>query len=572
MSIVKKIINIYNMNKKHTFFLLVLTVFAIASANAQNVIGRFNYDSLHASYVLCTYGLATNTAGLDQYNNGWSTSASNSYLGPYANVGIIDNGPLAYGYPTSASRHTVHTDINQKDPSSDSLYKCIPNGYPSAVRLGCSNGSYFCQAIAYDFRVDTSLNDMIVFQFAGSLYNPAHPSYQMPRVMFELLDSAGNVLGQMDFITNQAVTNSTTNPIRLNWMGVPGHNGTFYLDWQAVGLNIRPYHGRNIKLRVTTFNCGQGASSHFGYAYYTAKYGNFALNTLPIVAKNNDVTFRAPDGYLKYEWRLDTAPNTIFDTLQTVTIPGGEFFSCTVTDYYGYSKTIRTKSVPRRPHSDFSYNVENPDCDTWILHLNNLSKLIDTKDNITLPDLEDFVWIIDSTNLCYQRNPVFEITPGWHTVSLVTQSGSTRLSDTLTQSIYISDSAYIIDTVITATINAGQSYNFHGRPLTTSGDYYDTTQIDNNCFNLEILKLNVLGGIDEADNPEIKIYPNPAVSIVNVEGGEISKVVAADNSGRTVILPHSSSQVDVNALESGIYTLHITTTDGKTAVRRLVKR
>ena len=562
--------------KKTYLFAIVAAISFSAIAQAQNVIGRFNYDSLHASYVLCTYGLASNTAGTGQYNNGWSATNSSNFMGPYANVGIIDNGPLEYGYPNNpilGSRHTVHTDTTQLDFNSDSMYKCVPNGYTSAVRLGCAMGSYFCQAIAYDFRVDTSLNDLIVFQFAGTLFNTAsHISDQRPRILFELLDSAGNVLGKMDFTTCQAVANSTANPIGLNWLPVPGGYDKYYLDWQSVGLNIRPYHGRNIKFRATTFNCGQGGAEHSGYVYYTAKYGNFSLITLPIVAKSNDITFRAPDGYMKYEWRLDTAPSVIFDTLQTVAIPDGEFFSCTVTDYYGYSKTIQSKAVPRRPHSDFSYKVENPDCNSWILHLNNLAKLIDTKNLTPLPDLEDFVWIIDSNNLCYQRNPVFETTPGWHTIKLVTKSGSTGLSDTLAQRIYVSDSSYVIDTVINVSIISGQSYNFHGRTLTTNGEYYDTTQINGNCFSLEMLKLNVLEGINTADNPEIRIYPNPANSIVNVEGCRISRVEASDNSGRMMALPHSPSQIDVKSLERGIYTLHITTTDGKTAVRRLVKR
>jgi hypothetical protein len=240
----------------------------------------------------------------------------------------------------------------------------------------------------------------------------------------------------------------------------------------------------------------------------------------------------------------------------------------------GNTKILRSKAVPRRPYSNFSYIVDNPDCDTRIIKLTNLAQLFDTIDNTPLPDLEDFHWIIDNSKICYQHDPVFETTPGWHTISLINKSGSTSLSDTLTQRIYVSDSAFIIDTIIYDTINTGESYTFHGRTLTTTGNYYDTTQTGNKCFNVEILKLTVRGqdGINTAETPEITIYPNPATDRVTVDGCSIDNVTAIDIAGRTIAVPHTASDINISGLQNGIYTLRIATTDGHTAVRRLVKK
>ncbi len=316
-------------------------VLAAISVGAQNVIGRFDYDSLRASNVKCTYGLSSITAGTGQYNNGWSRTNSTQFMGPYATVGIIDNGQYAFEGigQTGVSRHTVHTDTAQLDHKADSMYKCIPAGKTSSVRLGCARGSYYCQAIAYDIAVDTTISDMLVVQFAASLFNPRHNQDDMPRVLFEVLDNTGATLGKMDFTTLQSTANSTVTPLPLAWNSIQSNTYIHYLDWQKVGINLHQYHGQNITIRFTTFNCSQGALDHFAYAYYTVDYGNLALNTLPIVAKSNDVTFRAPDGFMTYKWVLDSDPTTVFDTAPTATIPADAAFTCQLTT---------TTATPRR--------------------------------------------------------------------------------------------------------------------------------------------------------------------------------------------------------------------------------
>ena len=78
-------------------FLIIATILAVVSTQAQNVIGRFNYDSLRAPNVLCTYGTYNR---FDNY--------SGAYAGPYSSVGIIDYGPNRYGDDRlPASRHAL---------------------------------------------------------------------------------------------------------------------------------------------------------------------------------------------------------------------------------------------------------------------------------------------------------------------------------------------------------------------------------------------------------------------------------------------------------------------------------
>lgn len=493
--------------------LLSIVLMSLFSMQAQTIIGRFNYDSLHASNVLCTYG------NYREFNN---YDTNGNFQGPYANIGVIDNGPNDYGWHNhTGSRHTIHTDTAARDTTSNFKLRCIPLGSSSAVRLGSLYEAYRCQAIAYNFTVDTTQNDMLVINatlVSGGETN-LHPATKRERLYLELLDTSGNQYGYLDMTGNISRSSGSSGYLNFAWdTGANSYCG--FHDWTPINLDLRPYHGKNIILRFTTFSCGQGGDNHGGYSYYTVNYHNSSLVTLPNPAMSNGIVFRAPEGYMKYEWFLDSAPSDVFDSAQSVTIPAGASFSCQVTDYFGNTRTFRSKSVPRRPHSDFAYSAESIGNNTFILSLTNLAQLFDTSDNTSLPDLEDFHWIFDTNSLCYQRNPVIETSQGWHTVSLVTNSGSTGLSDTLTRTIYLSSENVTIT----------------------------------------------------AQNTEIKIFPNPATDRVTVEGCHIDNVYAIDISGRTIAVPHTAFDINVSGLPKGIYALRIATSDGRTAVSRLVKK
>ncbi len=162
-----------------------------------------------------------------------------------------------------------------------------------------------------------------------------------------------------------------------------------------------------------------------------------------------------------------------------------------------------------------------PNPSGYILHLTNLAKLIDTTTGTPLPDLGEFHRIIYSTSLCCQRAPVLVADSGRHTVSLVVRSRTTVLSDTMTRRFLLSD---------------------EGRAIST------------------------------ADEVPLRIYPNPAHNRFTVDGGTIADVTVADLTGRIAKVVATGSAIDISALKNGVYTLRITTTNGKTAVRKFVKR
>lgn len=530
---------------------------------AQTIIGRFDYDSLRASNVLCTYGVYTNF-----YNY------TSQFPGPFANIGIIDFGPNVYGSTTNnlGSRHTVHRDTALRDTMSNFNVRCIPTGKSTSVRLGCAFGAFFCEAISYSFRVDTTQNDLLVLNLAPVMANPGHPFYQQPRVYIEILDSIDTQLGYIDIISAGISATGSLRSMPLNWISVINSNTLVnYINWMPIGISLNHYHGQNVKLRFRNYACGMGGASHFSYVYYTVDYGNLTLVTTPVLAKSNGVTFSAPDGFMKYQWRLNSAPTVVFDTVQTVEIPNGEDFTCTVTDYLGHSKTFAAKAVKTIPHANFSMQVKSTDCASRKLMLKNLATVTDTNAQPVPNGIERFHWIFDTNQLCYMSNPVLDITPGWHTISLVAQSNA--ISDTLTRRLYVSDSIFI-DTVFYDTVQEGQSRTFHGRTLTSSGTYHDTTIISGSCFRVETLNLHVLknSGMEQTQSDILEIYPNPAKNLITIEGCSVGKAEIIDNSGRVLKTVYGSQNIDISWLKAGIYSLRITSSENKCTVKRFVKQ
>ena len=549
--------------KRKTIIVLLLLASFFGAVEAQTIIGRFDYDSLRASNVLCTYGT---------YNN--FNSPSGTYRGPLADTGIIDYGPTVYGSNTNpyGSRHTVHRDTAKRDSISFDSVRCIPRGKMTSVRMGCAYGSYYCEAITYTFSVDTTLNDLLVLNLAPIMTNPQHPNNQQPRVYIQILDTNDTQLGFIDLVSAGVSATGSLSRLPLNWVSIINCNEpVVYINWMPLGIALSQYHGQTVKLRLANYSCGQGGPRHFSYVYYTVDYDNLVLATTPVLAKTNGLTFSAPAGFMKYEWFLNSAPAVLFDSVQTVTIPRGEDFTCIVTDYLGHSKTFAAKSVKTLPHSNFTMQVKSTDCESRKLELTNLAYVTDSLSRPVTNGVERFQWIFDNNQLCYMSNPKIDVTPGWHTISLVAQSGT--VSDTLTRRIRVSDSIYI-DSVYYDTLQEGQTLNFHGRTLDESGIYRDTTLISGSCFRVETLRLyvNKQSGIEQAKGDIFEIFPNPAKSQITIEDCSVAKAEIIDNSGRILKTVYGTKTINISSLPSGIYTLRITSSENQCSLKHFVKQ
>ena len=229
--------------------------------------GCIDYTDLHAAYVTCSYG---------------------SFSNPTADVGAVDNG-----YLSANSRHTVHFDTTERDARTGGLLRTIPQGEKASVRLGNwnsgGNAAPEAESITYGMNVDADDADLLVLRYAAVLQDPEHSPSLQPRFRLEILNQYGQPIDSCsvaDFIANAA----------LGWNQAP--NEVLWKDWTTVGIDLTPYNGQTIFVRLTTRDCGEG--SHFGYAYFTLRCGSRRMQTEGCSTVPNN-RFTVPTGF-SYRW------------------------------------------------------------------------------------------------------------------------------------------------------------------------------------------------------------------------------------------------------------------------------
>ncbi len=245
--------------------------------------GCIDYTDLHASYVSCKYG---------------------SYSNPTEFTGVIDRG-----YMSAASRHTVHFDTTEHDARTGNLLRTVPPGEQASVRLGnwSSNINPQAESITYALTVDTNDFSLLVLRYAAVLQDPEHSADLQPRFRLQILNQNNEVIdacSAADFIANPS----------LNWNIAP--NDVLWKDWTTVGVDLTPYAGQTIFIRLITNDCGEG--SHFGYAYFTLGCSSKRMRSEGCSYVPNN-RFTVPSGF-NYQWysNLDT---TIISDSSSIWVP-----------------------------------------------------------------------------------------------------------------------------------------------------------------------------------------------------------------------------------------------------------
>ena len=363
--------------------------------------GCIDPTNLTASYTTCFYG---------------------TYGDPVADTGSID-----YGYASSLSRHTVHYDLNETDPRTGGQLHTVPTGAAASVRLG--NWSHNAsapeaEAISYGLTVDTMDFNLLIMRYAAVLQDPNHSPDKQPRFSLELLDATGHVLdsscGRADFIANY----------QLGWNIAAG--SVLWKDWTTVGVDLTPYAGQTVYVRLTTRDCNEG--SHYGYAYFTLECmrRNVTTSSCGVVDNNQ---FTAPSGF-NYYWYTSLSPDTI-STAQTISVPTDNTMSylCQVSfvDNPGCYFTMNAYAGTRYPLSLFEYEVSLAQCSFDVTFTNHSTI---SPDGITPAGtgegVETAVWILGNGDTVTSYNTSTNYPAGTYDVSLITGIANDACLDTLT--------------------------------------------------------------------------------------------------------------------------------------------
>ncbi len=356
-----------------------------------------------------------------------------SYRNPYATLSMVDSGAAS-----SSSRHTVHFDPTETDPRTGGQLHTVPAGASASVRLGnwgahkISNAEGGeAEAISYALYVDTMAFDLLILRYAAVMQDPMHAPQDQPRFRLQLLDSTMNLIdplcGAADFIANQD----------LGWNTVgDDHEVVLWKDWTTVGLDLSPYAGQTIYIRLTTYDCNEG--SHFGYAYFTLDCMRKSLSAEGCgnVASN---LFTAPSGF-DYRWYSNQSDSTL-SSLQTINVPSSNdityYCDLSFVDNHACNFTMSAFAGTRFPLSLFDSIVTVADCQFQVAFRNLSTISMDGTTPVgSAEGVETAVWNFGNGNSSssYHASTTYE-TEGTYTITLVTSIAGGACTDTIQKDI-----------------------------------------------------------------------------------------------------------------------------------------
>ncbi|MBQ7279445.1 MAG: T9SS type A sorting domain-containing protein [Bacteroidales bacterium] len=78
-------------------------------------------------------------------------------------------------------------------------------------------------------------------------------------------------------------------------------------------------------------------------------------------------------------------------------------------------------------------------------------------------------------------------------------------------------------------------------------------------------------GINDVELTGVSIYPNPATSMVRINGVDNARIELMDMSGRTLLRNTQSNSINLAGIANGVYMLRISTSEGSTT-RQIIKK
>ena len=408
----------------------------LCSSDAANLI---NFSDLYADNVICRVG---------------------TYDFPSVGRGVVDYGPQS-----AASRHTVHTDINERDPLTMSQLRTVPEGRCRSVRLGNKLTHAEEESITYILKVDTNLFDLILLRYAIVEEDPRHSQAEQPKFLLSVTDSLGMLIDSCYYANLVAGTGDSI------WQ--EGTELVKWRDWTTLGVDLTPLHGRTIHVVLDNYDCSQGG--HFGYSYFTLESGFKRLRSAYCGDTDTNI-FYAPKGF-SYRWYRADMPDSTLGRADSLFVIGEGVYRCRASFTTGDSScgvTLTTNAGTRFPMAAFS--VVPTDSCGYSFKFENHSVV--TRDEAhgqpTNEACEQYLWRFGDGTTSTAINPTHTFETGTYHVELVAMLANGKCRDSVRQTVvanHMSDTVY--DTACT-----GGAYIFHNVAYYWPGFY----SVEDGCW------------------------------------------------------------------------------------------
>ena len=385
-------------------------------------------------------------------------SDENCWTGSYATDNILTpvlsnpvRGKVDYGPSDPRTRHTIFMTSGEYDPNTNNQLSTIPEGGLASVRLGNREAGRQAERIEYTFVVDASVASVLLLKYAVVIQDggSGHTEDHQAAFTLEILDENGTAIPctYAKFAVRYGTDGNT-------WHVAA--DDVWWKEWTTIGVNLADYDGQQLTIRLSTFDCTQGA--HFGYAYFTLECTSGEMDGIQC-GNHPTNQFIAPEGF-NYRWYLPNDPDNILSTERTYEVEGT---TDTLTYYcdviFPASNgadcffTLTASAVPRFPVAAADYELDITGCRN-VVTFNNLSHIL-TENQITydtthtaLP-CETTYWDFGdgTTTMEYSPTHEFPLEGGTYNVKLVSGISSDLCQDSIIIPITLPRLGTKIDTI-----------------------------------------------------------------------------------------------------------------------------
>ena len=236
---------------------------------------------------------------------------------------------------TVNGRHTLMT-VQGTDVNTNGVISMInPYAGQVSLRLGNDDTNSEAEYVSRQFVVTPESHSFILF-FAVVFQDPGHPPAEQPKFDLQIFDQSGAAINGPCF--NYQVTATSSLP---GFHTAP--NEVIYRDWTPLAVDLAPYIGQTVTIRVKTADCDQGG--HFGYAYFDAICGDLDISAYS--CGPNQIRLSVPPGFNSYEW--STGQTTSY--IEVANPQPGAVYSLVASTEAGCSLNM-TYTVPTVPVFD----------------------------------------------------------------------------------------------------------------------------------------------------------------------------------------------------------------------------